>query len=259
MYMVEKHNATDINTHIGKKIREKRKKSSITLEQISKILNVTYQQIQKYENGTSRIPIEKLYDLSLLLDIPIQSFFEGINKGSTHSRILCNNRIIAKKNDKHLNIFIIDNNPVDEFLTRKAIFEVDKNIKVFCVQNDNYIMSCLKRRDTFGGFPIPDIIFMDINISKNGYHLLLSEIKKEKKLQEIPIIILTNSIHAEDLLKVYKFGASSFMCKSLNFETFKNDMKICLEYWSNVVVLPSLVWDDFDENGDCLYDEITEE
>jgi transcriptional regulator with XRE-family HTH domain len=39
-------------------------------------LKLTFQQVQKYERGTNRISASKLYDLSLILDVPIQFFFD---------------------------------------------------------------------------------------------------------------------------------------------------------------------------------------
>jgi transcriptional regulator with XRE-family HTH domain len=226
---------------VGRRLREQRKKAGITLEQVSKILGITYQQVQKYESGHSRIPIDKLYDFSVLFGATMQYFFEGVNSLELYSKTAYGEELIPKKKNLHLNIFVLDDNPADEFVIRKAIYEIDKGICVFCVQNEGNVMHCLKRKDDASVVPEPDLIFMDISISKHNYHLLISEIKKEKNIQDIPLIILTHSVMVEDLLRVYKSGASSFICKSVDFETFKNDLRICIEYWSNVVVLPTLV------------------
>jgi transcriptional regulator with XRE-family HTH domain len=230
----------DISLHIGHKLREQRKKAGITLSRISKILNVTYQQIQKYENGYCRIPVDKLYDFSVLFDIPVQYFFEGLKTLNGYSKAVCGGELIPKRQDLHLNVIIIDDSPADEFMTRKAIHEIDKNIVILCVQSESQVMNCLKRRDV-GLFAGPDIIFMDISISKHNYPALISEIKREKHIQEVPLIILTHSIMVEDLLRAYRNGATSFICKSMDFEVFKNDMRICIEYWGKVVMLPGMV------------------
>ncbi|MDR3285435.1 MAG: helix-turn-helix domain-containing protein [Holosporales bacterium] len=239
--MSKSQNFIDISTHIGCKIKETRKKAGITLEQVSRILGITYQQLQKYESGNTCVPVEKLYDISVIFNIPIQYFFEGIKAADIYSQTLYNEELIERKTDSHLNIFIIDSNPEDEFITRKVIHEIDKEIEIFCIQNESNVINNLKRKELSLIIPVPDLIFMDINISKQSYHLLISEIKKEKYIQEIPLIILTHSVRVEDLLKVYKNGAASFIYKSLDFEIFKKDMKICLEYWSKVVTLPSVV------------------
>jgi two-component system response regulator len=246
-YMNDKLHSSSFYVQIGRKIKERRKKAGFTLEQISKIVHVTYQQIQKYENGQSKIPVEKLYEFALLFDTPIQYFFEGTQKDT--GKGLNEMGIICRHSEQHLNIFIIDDNPADEFLVRKAVGELDDKIKVFCVQNENNVISYLKKQDTFSDFPDPDLIFMDISISKVRYHLLISEIKKEKRIQEIPLIILTHSVRTEDLSKVYRSGAASFIRKSPDFGILKNDIKACLEYWGNIVMLPSIAWKN-DFSGD---------
>ncbi|MDR0633073.1 MAG: response regulator [Holosporales bacterium] len=245
--MNDRSNSYGFYAQIGRKIRERRKKAGFTLEQASKIMRVTYQQIQKYENGQSRIPVEKLYEFSVLFNTPIQFFFEGAQKAPDSDTEELG--IIHKCPDKHLNIFVIDDNPADEFLMRKAVGELDDKIKIFCVQNESNVINYLKKQDTCSGFPDPDLIFMDISISKCKYHLLISEIKKEKRIQEIPLIILTHSVRTEDLSKVYKSGAASFIRKSQDFVRFKNDMKACLEYWGRIVMLPSVAWRDDSPEG----------
>jgi two-component system response regulator len=238
--MNDKLHSSSFYVQIGRKIREKRREAGFTLEQISKIVHVTYQQIQKYENGQSRIPVEKLYEFSLLFDTPIQYFFEGARRDVANG--LDELGIICRHAEQHLNIFMIDDNPADEFLVRKAVGELDDKIKIFCVQNESNVINYLKKQDTFSDFPAPDLIFMDISISKFRYHLLISEIKKEKRIQEIPLIVFTHSVRAEDLSRVYRSGAASFICKSSDFGIFKNDIKACLEYWGKIVMLPSIVW-----------------
>lgn len=88
----------DLNVHIGKKLRERRKKSGLTLEQLSRALHVTYQQVQKYENGQSKIPVVKLYEMSLVLRAPIQYFFEGAEEAYlSANQALTDDLFIAQK------------------------------------------------------------------------------------------------------------------------------------------------------------------
>lgn len=238
-------NGFDINLCIGRKLREKRKKAGLTLEKISEALLVTYQQIQKYESGQSKIPINKLYEFSRLYKVPIQDFFDDI-AADTLSKNTCmtiakDNAFITDKVEQPLSILLIEDDPVDEFITRRVINEIDNNVTVFCVHNEIQTIDFLKRRMQSAFFSWPDLILMEINVSKKDTTLLLSEIKRDKAMQELPIIILTNNINANDMLKTYQNGASSFIHKSSNIEEFKHNMTICLEYWSKVVILPSIL------------------
>lgn len=234
----------DINIHIGRKLRERRKKAGLTLEQVSTALHVTYQQVQKYESGQSKIPVNKLYEISLLLRLPIQYFFEDVdNFFLTPSTSSCSeDMFIAQKNNHHLNILLAESDPMDEFLTRKFLGELDSEIKIFCVHSDIQIINFLKRYSLAAVFPRPDLIFLDINISKKDNHALIAELKRDKILQDIPIIVLTNSIQRDDLIRIYRNGAASFICKAIDHDEIKRNLSVCIQYWGKVVVLPSIAW-----------------
>lgn len=65
---------------IGANIRRLRKLSGLTQGQVAQALNVSYQQVQKYEAGANRIPIEKLFELRHFYNVPYETFFEGFDE-----------------------------------------------------------------------------------------------------------------------------------------------------------------------------------
>lgn len=84
----------DMARHIGRNLRDLRMGAGLSMVDISHYLSVSYQQIQKYERGSNRLPIEKLYILKCLYDIPYERFFEenktpapGDNKGQKHAPV----------------------------------------------------------------------------------------------------------------------------------------------------------------------------
>jgi len=67
-----------VNAVIGKNIKSIRNDKNLNRTDIGRILGVSYQQIQKYENGKNRISASNLFLLSQSLHIPIEDFFIGI-------------------------------------------------------------------------------------------------------------------------------------------------------------------------------------
>lgn len=67
---------TAIDRHIGARVRTRRRMLGLSQQEIAAGLGVTFQQLQKNENGTNRIGASRLYQLSGLLDVPIQWFFD---------------------------------------------------------------------------------------------------------------------------------------------------------------------------------------
>jgi transcriptional regulator with XRE-family HTH domain len=66
---------TDIDRFVGQRVRLARKMSKMSQQKLGEISGVTYQQIQKYENGTDRIGAGRLFQVSLATDQPIEFFF----------------------------------------------------------------------------------------------------------------------------------------------------------------------------------------
>ena len=64
------------NIHLGRKLRMRRLSLGLTQTKVAKAINVTFQQIQKYEKGTNGVSSNRLMQLSQFLKVPIIYFFE---------------------------------------------------------------------------------------------------------------------------------------------------------------------------------------
>ena len=66
----------NFNIHLGKKLRMRRLSLGLTQTKVAQAINVTFQQIQKYEKGTNGVNSNRLMQLSQFLKVPIIYFFE---------------------------------------------------------------------------------------------------------------------------------------------------------------------------------------
>ena len=66
----------NFNIHLGKRLRMRRLSLGLTQTKIAEAINVTFQQIQKYEKGTNGVSSARLMQISQFLKIPITYFFE---------------------------------------------------------------------------------------------------------------------------------------------------------------------------------------
>jgi transcriptional regulator with XRE-family HTH domain len=69
-----KPNPMDI--HVGSRVRLRRMVIGMSQEKLGEKMGLTFQQIQKYEKGTNRIGASRLFQLSQIMDVPVQFFFE---------------------------------------------------------------------------------------------------------------------------------------------------------------------------------------
>lgn len=68
------------NKQIGRRIKNIREDLGISQTKLGDLIGVSYQQIQKYENGTSSLSVEKLSKIATVLRIPVSFFFEDYKK-----------------------------------------------------------------------------------------------------------------------------------------------------------------------------------
>ena len=70
----------NFNTHLGGKLKLRRLALGLTQTKVAKAINVTFQQIQKYEKGTNGVSSNRLMQLSQFLKVPIIYFFEDFKE-----------------------------------------------------------------------------------------------------------------------------------------------------------------------------------
>ena len=70
----------NFNKHLGKKLKLRRLALGLTQTKVAKAINVTFQQIQKYEKGTNGVSPIRLLQLSNYLKVPINYFFEDFSE-----------------------------------------------------------------------------------------------------------------------------------------------------------------------------------
>jgi len=66
-----------IDKHVGSRVRMRRMMLGMSQEKLGDALELTFQQVQKYEKGTNRIGASRLQQISHILQVPVAFFFEG--------------------------------------------------------------------------------------------------------------------------------------------------------------------------------------
>ena len=79
---------------------------------------------------------------------------------------------------------------------------------------------------------------MDLNLPKKDGREVLREIKENKDLKNIPVIILTTSSAERDILRVYDLHANAYIVKPIDFDEFMAAIKSIIDFWFKAVTLP---------------------
>lgn len=71
------NNPDPIDIHVGSRIRMRRTLLGMSQEKLADALSITFQQVQKYENGANRVSASRLFNISRFLGVPVSFFFDG--------------------------------------------------------------------------------------------------------------------------------------------------------------------------------------
>lgn len=113
---------------------------------------------------------------------------------------------------KNIDILIVDDDEDDKQLFIESVKEVDENIN--CVTASDGQEAILFLKDEHN--TLPDYIFLDLRMPRINGKQCLEEIRKDKRLRNIPVFIYTTSKNVQDSIDLKKMGAVHFITKPEN-------------------------------------------
>ena len=116
--------------------------------------------------------------------------------------------------------YIVDDDSDDQHFLIEAITENDSTARCYTAYDGQEAIASL--RD--GTVPLPDAIFLDLNMPGLSGKQCLAEIKRQPSLQQIPIIIYSTSSDKNDIRETMKMGASCFLTKKNSFRELREDL-----------------------------------
>ena len=118
----------EIDAYVGHKLKQIRLASGISQTELAEAAGVTFQQLQKYEEGANRVSIGRLYSLAKTLDVPLDYFVDGFKargrrKNPPRNRQLIDKVLLDRKAMQLLQYY----HRTDETM-RRHIYEIVKKI-----------------------------------------------------------------------------------------------------------------------------------
>jgi CheY-like chemotaxis protein len=141
--------------------------------------------------------------------------------------------------DKYFEILLIEDNLGDVRIAIEAFKESKIPVNVNHVTDGIKAFDFLKKASEYKNKPTPDLILLDLNLPKISGFEILSKLKSNDDLKQIPIVIFTTSHTQEDIEKCYKLGANSFISKPIDLDSFIDTIRVIGNYWFHLVKLPN--------------------
>lgn len=140
--------------------------------------------------------------------------------------------------NREIFIFVVEDDPGDVVLMREGLERSGVRFMIDTVSDGGKALAYLRKKPPYQEAPRPDLIFLDLNLPKKDGIEVLSEIKSDRSLISIPVIVLTTSDAESDINKAYERGANCYLTKPVGFESFRRMMAMVEEFWLNTAKLP---------------------
>jgi two-component system response regulator len=139
--------------------------------------------------------------------------------------------------EKSIKLLLVEDNPGDVRLIQEAMRE--NNFELHVVRDGMEALDFLFRRGKFEAVEKPDLIILDLNLPKKDGREVLKEIKNDRELKRIPVIVLTTSNAKSDIIKTYASHANCFITKPTGLDQFMKVMHAIEQFWLEIVELPT--------------------
>jgi CheY-like chemotaxis protein len=139
---------------------------------------------------------------------------------------------------KILRILLVEDNPADARLVAEVLKVARPDGLLDIVRDGVEATDFVFRRGGYASAPRPDLILLDLNLPKKSGHEVLAEIKGDKDLRSIPVVILSSSEAPEDINGAYSHYANCYVAKPIDFRNYQTVVASIQGFWSNIAQLP---------------------
>jgi len=130
---------------------------------------------------------------------------------------------------KKIDLFLVEDNPHDAHVLTRILKKEGLTESVHWVKDGEVAIISLVEQAAW----LPKLILLDIKLPKVSGLEVLSQIRANEKLKEVPVLILTSSFHKVDVDKAYKYGANAYLVKPDNYLELKELLVTTAKFWLN--------------------------
>jgi CheY-like chemotaxis protein len=131
-------------------------------------------------------------------------------------------------------ILLVEDDPKDIELTINALSEYNLANEIVVARDGVEALDYLYRRDAFAQRPEgnPIVILLDLKMPRVDGIQVLKQIKADKQMRLVPVVILTSSRESRDLAECYQLGVNAYVVKPVRFSEFVTAVKEIGVFWA---------------------------
>lgn len=139
---------------------------------------------------------------------------------------------------RSLRILVVDDDDADALMIEEALENSATHTVVSRVADGREALDYLTRAAPYADADRPDLILLDLNMPRMDGRETLAAIKGDDQLKAIPVVILTTSGAAPDIVASYQHRANAYVTKPFNLDDFEATVRQIDRFYREVAVLP---------------------
>jgi two-component system response regulator len=136
-------------------------------------------------------------------------------------------------------ILLVEDDPGDALITRESLASSTSGCEVAVVDDGAMALDYLYKRGPYADAPTPHLVLLDLNLPKVSGHEVLAEVKGDPALAPIPVVVLSTSTAADDVLATYALHGNAHVAKPVDFNQYRDVVRSIDEFFFGVAEAPA--------------------
>lgn len=145
-----------------------------------------------------------------------------------------------EKDDGHVDVLLVEDNPDDTELTVHALNEGNKTLRLLHLKDGvealNFIFGKQENNGKDNGKLQTGLrlVLLDLKLPKLDGLEVLRKIREDERTRTMPVVILTSSREKRDIAEAYKLAVNSYVVKPVGFDNYVKTISSIAFYWSQI-------------------------
>lgn len=136
-------------------------------------------------------------------------------------------------------ILVIDDQQDHLEIIERVLIDSTRYAQIVTIATTREAIGFLRRQGQYAQAQRPDMVLMNMRLTDGQAQTILTEIKADPKLRQIPTIILTPDADSDDILNSYRQQCNGFVLKPENLDDLSETLQVIKSFWLDLVTLPA--------------------
>lgn len=135
-------------------------------------------------------------------------------------------------------VLLVEDDVATSRLVEEAFTEVDDRTSMHVAEDGVDALEFLHQRGAHASAPRPDLVLLDLGLPRKDGKSVLRELKQTAELQQIPVVVFSDSTAEQDIDDAYTLGANAYVTKPGHFPAILSVVEDISDFWLTVVRQP---------------------